>query len=69
MPPNLPKYARALKAIPVSPDWDEITHSLSWLSPLDIDGVTIAGLQLRMTAQLHLPDEAIPIRLAQASSA
>lgn len=63
MPPNLPKYARALKAIPVSPDWDEITHSLSWLSPLDIDGVTIAGLQLRMTAQLHLPDEALMAQL------
>ncbi len=63
MPPNLLRYADAPKTIPVSLDWDEINRSLVWLSPLDIDGVTIAGLQLRMTAKLHLPDESVMAQL------
>lgn len=56
---HLKELAASKKSIPLFPDWDEEGNSLSWISPLDMDGVTVEGLQIRMTAHLLLPDEAV----------
>lgn len=48
---DLRLFVDASKTIPISRGWAEIDRNyLSFVSPLDIDEVTVAGLQVRMGA-------------------
>ena len=58
MPVDLKNLAEAKKVIPTSRSWVEVGRNyLEWVSPLDIDGVTVAGLQVRLAAFELVPDE------------
>ena len=61
---HLRDFVLADKSIPSSLAWVPIGRNyLSWISPLDIDSVTVAGLQLHVGANLTLPDEAVRAQL------
>ena len=61
---HLPDFVGSLKTIPSSKDWPSaVSHCLSWRSALDIDDVTVAGLQLRVEAHELLEDEAVRVQL------
>ena len=61
---ELQKLAEADKEIPGTPSWISMTRNyLSWISPLDIDGVTVEGLQVRVEAHEQLANEAVRAQL------
>ena len=61
---HLPAFVGSLKTIPSRKDWPSaVSHDLSWRSVLDIDDVTVAGLQLRVEAHELLEDEAVRVQL------
>lgn len=61
---DFPKFFKATKSIPVSHDWEEAERDyLKWVGPLDLDGVTVEGLQVRVTAHTQHPDEAVAVQL------
>lgn len=54
----------AEKRIPTLPKWQQ--RSIDWfylVSPLDIAGVTIEGLRLRVTAMVRRPNECVTFQL------
>lgn len=54
----------AVKTIPVMAEWVEGEAGLlTWLAPLAIDGVTVAGLRLRVKALKHEPQAAVTAQL------
>ena len=64
MSAEFPKFAKGQKTIPVSHDWAELDrHYVSWQSPLDLDGVTVAGLQVRLGANILHPNEEVRVQL------
>lgn len=64
MSAEFPHFATAIKRLTSSHDWEEIDHNyLSWVGPLDIDGVTILGLQVRLQAHILHPNEAVMAQL------
>jgi hypothetical protein len=64
MSQDFPGYVRSKKTIVVPHDWDDSDRSMVWTSALDISGITVEGLQIRLTAQRELPDEAVMAQLA-----
>jgi hypothetical protein len=64
MASELKSLVEADKSIPVLRGWTTTDrHYLSLVSPLDIDGVTIEGLQIRLGAHELSPNEAIRAQL------
>jgi hypothetical protein len=64
MSEDLRKLVDAMKDIPMVRSWGEPNRNyLSWVSPLDIDGVTVGGLQVRVEAHEHNPDEFVRAQL------
>jgi hypothetical protein len=65
---ELPEIFAASKTLSGTGHWAErdprrIANSLTFVAPLEIDGVTVAGLRLRGTALKNLPDEAVCFQL------
>lgn len=61
---QLPDISAATKLLPQFPEWKQ--RDKDWLflvSPLDIDGVTVEGLQMRATALVALPDECVTFQI------
>jgi hypothetical protein len=55
---DLKALATSVKTIVTIRDWDVLDDGwMEFISPLDIEGVTVLGLQLRMRARKSLPDE------------
>ncbi len=64
MSSHLPSLFEAQKSFPIRPAWKERDRdSLVLVSPLDIDSVTINGLQFRATAVRTRPDESVTFQL------
>ena len=61
---ELKTYVEAEKLIPSFHGWDVVRRDyLGWTSPLDIDGVTVAGLKVRAGAHELHPNEALVLQL------
>src|SRR5258708_30487364 len=61
---DLPTYLRAIKTLARAVEWVEAENGKLWLAvPLDIDGATIEGLQLRGRAIKDLPNEEVTLLL------
>jgi hypothetical protein len=61
---SIPEIFASTKTLSGRLDW--VRLDVEWLSlvcPLEIDGVTLAGLQLRLKALRHFPDEAVSAQL------
>jgi hypothetical protein len=57
---DLKALATSVKTIATIRDWDVLDDGwMEFISPLDIEGVTVLGLQLRMRARKSLPDECV----------
>lgn len=56
-------YVQSSKTILVPHDWDDSNRSMVWTSALEVDGITVEGLQIRLSAQRELPDEAVMAQL------
>ena len=64
MAQDYPTLFRATKTIPVKPHWDSTDSTWFRLTgSLDIDGVTIGGLELRGQALRSVPDRAVCFQL------
>jgi hypothetical protein len=61
---DLRAFVLADKLVPVSRGWEQDERDyLSWVSPLDVDGVTTAGLRVRIRAHELRPNEAVCVQL------
>jgi hypothetical protein len=61
---ELPALFQCEKAIAVAPDWvARDSEALTVVTPLEIDGVVIEGLQFRATARKRLPEEMVTFQL------
>lgn len=61
---ELRSLVEAEKEIPGARSWIATARDyLSWISPLDIDGVTIEGIQVRVVVHEQLPNEAVRAQL------
>jgi hypothetical protein len=64
LPVDPTPYALGKKSIPGLPVWLELkTDYLVLVTPLDMDGVTVEGLRLRVTARKSLPDEQVTLQM------
>lgn len=64
MPIEVGDLVTAAKRLPAPLQWlDADQRRLEAVSALDIDGVTVEGLQLRLVAQKLLPDRAVSVLL------
>jgi hypothetical protein len=62
---ELPALVAAKKTLPITPVWRR-TGTLDWIqatAPLDIDGVTVEGLRVRVTAKQGLSNENVTCQL------
>lgn len=61
---DLKALAESEKTIVIFRDWIVLSDGwMEFISPLDIDGVTISGLQVRVKAKKDLPDENVVAQL------
>ena len=61
---DLDYFFRCEKSFPAVPAWAQRDgNNLALVSPLDIDGVTVEGLQFRATVLKHRPDENLTFQL------
>ena len=60
---DLRHLTTSTKSIPSFHDWNEDGPDLNWISPLDVDGVTLEGLRLRLKALATLPEEQVCAQL------
>ena len=63
MPLTLAELFAAPKSLPAPVKWARNGDDLTFLSPLDLDGVTEQGLFLRGSAKLYRPDSFVVLQL------